>query len=63
MCVQVEYETLPGWQEDLAKCKKFADLPANAQQYIKRVEQLLGVPVRWVGVGAGREDVVCCLDS
>eukprot|EP00953_Heterococcus_sp_UTEX-ZZ885_P010917 6339-Heterococcus_DN1.PRE.3 len=43
--VEVEYETLPGWEEDLSKCKKFADLPKNAQLYVKRVEDLLGVPI------------------
>ncbi|KAG5184211.1 adenylosuccinate synthetase [Tribonema minus] len=59
--VEVEYETMPGWTEDLAACKKFSDLPPNARAYVKRVEELIGVPVRWVGVGAGRQHVVDCL--
>eukprot|EP00611_Tribonema_gayanum_P024094 TRINITY_DN5226_c2_g1_i3.p1 TRINITY_DN5226_c2_g1~~TRINITY_DN5226_c2_g1_i3.p1 ORF type:complete len:225 (+),score=81.13 TRINITY_DN5226_c2_g1_i3:91-765(+) len=58
--VEVEYETLPGWEEDLSKCKRFSDLPPPAQAFVKRVEDLIGVPVRWVGVGAGRECVVDC---
>ena len=56
--VQVEYETLPGWQESLAECRKFSDLPPAAQAYVLRVEELLGVPVRWIGVGAGRLDII-----
>ncbi|CAN0097879.1 unnamed protein product [Phaeothamnion confervicola] len=56
--VEVEFETLPGWKEDISKAKNFSQLPANARAYVERVEQLLGVPIRWIGVGAGRDDVV-----
>lgn len=51
---EVEYETMEGWTEDISKCEKFEDLPANAQKYVLRVQELLGVPVRWIGVGPGR---------
>jgi adenylosuccinate synthase len=51
---EVEYETLPGWKEDISNCKNFEDLPENAQKYVLRVQELLGVPIRWVGVGPGR---------
>lgn len=40
-CVPV-YETLPGWSEDLSKCKKRADLPLNAEKFMARIEQVLG---------------------
>ncbi len=53
--VQVEYETLPGWQTDITKCKSWADLPENAKKYVERIEQLMGCPVEWVGVGPERE--------
>lgn len=56
--VHVEYETLPGWKEDISKCTRFEDLPVNAQRYVQRLEQLLGVPVRWIGVGPGRLDLI-----
>lgn len=56
--VEVEYETLPGWQEDITACKTWEDLPANAQRYIKRFEELVGCPVSWVGVGPGREEML-----
>ncbi len=42
--VQVEYETLPGWNQDISKCRSFQELPLNAQNYIKRIEALIGVP-------------------
>lgn len=55
--VQVEYETLPGWECDISKVTKISDLPKNAQAYVKRVEELVGIPVAWVGVGAGRHEM------
>lgn len=36
--VKVEYEVLPGWDEDLSDCKEWDDLPTNAQVYVRRVE-------------------------
>jgi adenylosuccinate synthase len=56
--LEVRYETLPGWKEDISKCKNFEELPVNAQRYVRRVEELLGVPVRWIGVGPGRDDIL-----
>ena len=56
--VIVKYETLPGWKVDISSCKKFSDLPPNAQKYVLRCEELIGVPIRWIGVGAGRLDMI-----
>lgn len=56
--VEVEYEVMPGWSEDLSQCKTFEDLPENCQKYILRVQELIGVPVRWIGVGPNRADVI-----
>ncbi len=39
--VEPIYETLPGWRGNLSACKRFEELPPEAQQYIKRVEQLI----------------------
>ncbi|CAN0405640.1 unnamed protein product, partial [Ectocarpus fasciculatus] len=36
--VQVEYEVLAGWEEDISDCKEWDDLPTNAQVYVRRVE-------------------------
>eukprot|EP00563_Minutocellus_polymorphus_P010380 CAMPEP_0181072938 /NCGR_PEP_ID=MMETSP1070-20121207/28821_1 /TAXON_ID=265543 /ORGANISM="Minutocellus polymorphus, Strain NH13" /LENGTH=554 /DNA_ID=CAMNT_0023153993 /DNA_START=121 /DNA_END=1786 /DNA_ORIENTATION=+ len=56
--VEVVYETLPGWTEDISTVKSFEDLPVNAQKYVLRVQELLGVPIRWIGVGTERLDVI-----
>ena len=61
--VVVKYETLPGWKCDISNCKKFADLPENAKKYVLRCEELLGVPIRWIGVGAGRLDMIDRLED
>jgi adenylosuccinate synthase len=52
--VKVKYETMPGWLSDISECSTFEQLPKEAQQYLNRIEELLGVPVSWVGTGPGR---------
>lgn len=52
------YETLPGWQQDTTGCRMFRDLPINAQKYILRLEELVGVPISIVAVGASRENTI-----
>ena len=56
--VECEYETLPGWSEDLDACERFEDLPATARQYVQRVSELIGRPVGLVSVGPGREQTI-----
>jgi len=53
--VEVEYETMPGWKTDISKIDSFDDLPANAKAYLARIEEVLEVPISWVGTGPGRE--------
>jgi adenylosuccinate synthase len=52
------YEELPGWWEDISKCRTEAELPENARRYIERIEELCGTRVSAVGVGPGREENV-----
>ncbi len=52
--VEPEYETLPGWRGNIGGCRSFAELPIEAQQYVKRIEQLLGTAVTMVSVGPDR---------
>ncbi len=52
------YEELPGWSEDVTAVTAFADLPANCQAYVRRVEQLIGVTITSFSVGPGRESIV-----
>ena len=56
--IDVQYITLPGWKRSTSGCKKFENLPTQAQDYVKKVETLLGVYIRWIGVGPGRDDII-----
>ncbi|MCF6514668.1 adenylosuccinate synthase [Lactobacillus sp. S2-2] len=49
------YEELPGWKEDTTNIKKFDDLPQNAQNYLRKVEELTGVKLAAFSVGPDRE--------
>jgi adenylosuccinate synthase len=52
------YEELPGWQEDLRGMRRLEDLPQATKNYLKRVEQLVGVPIQIVSVGPDREETI-----
>jgi len=52
------YEELPGWLDDLSKCRSVEDLPDNARRYVERIEELSGARVSVVGVGPGRDENV-----
>uniref|UniRef100_A0A8C2L6N1 Adenylosuccinate synthetase n=1 Tax=Cyprinus carpio TaxID=7962 RepID=A0A8C2L6N1_CYPCA len=56
--VEVQYETLPGWKTDTSAVRTFEELPENAQKYIFYIEDHLGVPVKWIGVGKSRESMI-----
>jgi len=51
---QPVYETLPGWDEDITSCRRWDDLPANARAYVRRVAEIMCVPIRYVSVGPDR---------
>ena len=48
------YITLPGWNEDISNIKEFIDLPLNAQNYLKKIEEFIGVPITFISVGPER---------
>ena len=52
------YEELSGWERDLTSAGTWDDLPPEAHAYIRRVEDLGGVPVRQVSVGPERDQMV-----
>jgi adenylosuccinate synthase len=52
------YEEMDGWWEDISKARTFDELPANAQRYVLRIEELCGTRVSVIGVGPGREENV-----
>ncbi|XP_070980903.1 adenylosuccinate synthetase isozyme 2-like isoform X2 [Oncorhynchus clarkii lewisi] len=56
--VEVQYATLPGWNSDTSAIRTFDELPENAQKYVLYIEEHLGVPVKWIGVGKSRESMI-----
>lgn len=52
------YEELDGWWEDISQCRTFEDLPKKAQQYVLRVEELIGARVSAIGVGPSRDATI-----
>ncbi|NLX60767.1 MAG: adenylosuccinate synthase [Phycisphaerae bacterium] len=52
--VEPVYEDHPGWAEEIDGVREFADLPANARSYVKRLETLLETPIAIVSVGPER---------
>lgn len=56
------YEEFPGWQEDITACRRFEDLPKNAQDYVTAIERMSGARISAVGVGPEREQVVVLHD-
>jgi adenylosuccinate synthase len=52
------YEMFPGWTEDISKAQTFADLPKNAQAYVKALEEMSGAPISAIGVGPGRTETI-----
>ena len=56
-CVPV-YKTLAGWKEPTTGMTKWNELPTEAKAYIKFIEEFVSVPVKWVGVGPGREHML-----
>ncbi len=52
------YEELPGWDEDITAAKSWEDLPENAQKFLKRISELVGIPLVTVSVGPDREQTI-----
>lgn len=52
------YEDFDGNFGDISNCKSFEELPDNAKKYLRRIEEFTGVPVKFIGTGAGREYMI-----
>ncbi len=52
------YEELDGWTEDITNVERFEDLPQNARNYVKRIEELTGISASIISVGPGREKTI-----
>jgi adenylosuccinate synthase len=56
--VEPVYERLPGWQCPTGEARRLEDLPSRARAYLDRIQELAGAPLRYVGVGARREQLI-----
>ena len=52
------YQYFDGWMTDVSACRKVSDLPENALKYIKYIEEKMGKPIKYVSVGARREEII-----
>jgi adenylosuccinate synthase len=52
------YEQMEGWKEDLSDAREFGDLPKAAQRYVRRLEELSGVEVSLISIGADRNQTI-----
>jgi len=52
------WEEMPGWQTSTHQIRNFNDLPREAQQYVKRIEELVGCPVDLISVGPSRDQSI-----
>lgn len=56
------YETMPGWSESTEGARRFADLPAAAVKYVKRIEELIECPVALLSTSPERDDTILVTD-
>jgi len=52
------YEEFDGWDTDISNVRNYNDLPDNAKKYLKRIEELVGVKIKMIGVGKDREQTI-----
>ena len=51
-------ETMKGWQSDISGIRNWWDLPDEAKEYVQRVEQTIGVVIKWISVGPERHSII-----
>ncbi|KAG7297792.1 hypothetical protein JYU34_018534 [Plutella xylostella] len=56
--VEVEYITLPGWNSSIEAARTWTELPKNAKAYVLSIQNFLQIPVRYIGVGPGRDSII-----
>ena len=56
--IQVEYKSFPGWQTTTCHIRDYDSLPQQCKDYIKFIEDFIGVPIKFIGVGAAREALI-----
>ncbi len=61
--VEPIYEDLPGWRCATPGARRLTDLPIEARMFLRRIEEIVGVPIALVGVGPERADVIFCQEG
>ena len=56
--IEVEYKEFPGWKTVTSEIRKYEDLPQACRDFIEFVEEFVGVPIKYIGVGASREALI-----
>jgi len=56
--VEPVYKTFASWQEDISKCTKYSDLPIEAKNYVKYIENYLNVKAAIISVGPSKEQTI-----
>jgi len=56
--VEIEYKTFPGWKSKTMGIAAYSALPDNARTYIEFIEEFTGVPIKWIGTGPGRDEMI-----
>ncbi len=60
--IEPVYETIPGWKESTRGARSWAQLPANAVKYVRRIEELIDAPVALLSTSPEREDTILVHD-
>jgi adenylosuccinate synthase len=60
--VKPVYETMEGWNETTAGARSWAELPAQAIKYVRRIEELIGCPVALLSTSPERDDTILVTD-
>ncbi|KAL3841235.1 hypothetical protein ACJIZ3_025826 [Penstemon smallii] len=53
-----QINVMPGWQSDISSVREYSELPKAARNYVERIEELVGVPIHYIGVGPGRDALI-----
>ena len=56
--VEVQYKTFPGWEGPISEITEYDQLPQTCREYVEFIEDFLGVPIEWIGVGPARKSML-----
>jgi len=56
--LKTDYEVLPGWEHDITGITDYEKLPSNCKSFIETIEQLINVPITWIGTGPDRANTI-----